>query len=137
MSLIGKCNLQRANSISRSRGITLIEVMIAVLVLAVGLLGLGALQSFALQSSQMASQRTLATTLATRVADEYRSYRSLDAPPQRIQADWAAEVARVLPNGALTHSRSGDEITITVTWRDDRDEDSPSDGDKIEFETRI
>lgn len=132
-----RSHAQPSTGLTLARGITLIEVMIAVLVLAVGLLGLGALQSFAIQSSQMASQRTLATTIAARVADEYRAYRSLADPPQAIQDDWDAEIVRVLPNGSLTHSRTGDVVTITVTWRDDRDESMPTDGDRIEFVTRI
>lgn len=124
-------------SLGCSRGITLIEVMVAVLILAVGLLGLGALQSFALQSSQFASQRTQATLLAARIADEYRVYRSLPAPPQALQQNWTAELNRVLPNATLTHQRAGDVLTVTVSWRDAREVDGPASGDQITFVTRI
>lgn len=125
-----------SRSPARARGITLIEVLITVLVLAAGLLGLSALQTLALQSSQMASQRTMATTLATRVADEYRAYRSLPRPPQAVRDAWAAEAARALPNGSLVHDRNGDVITITVTWRDDR-EDAAVGDDQLSFSTRL
>lgn len=121
----------------QARGATLIEVMIALLILGIGLLGLGALQSFALQSSQIASQRTLATTLAARVADEYRSYRSLAQPPQVLRDDWDAEAANLLPNGTVTTVRTVDTLTITVNWQDDREIGGPEDGDAIVFVTRI
>lgn len=128
--------IQARTSPARHRGITLIEVMITLFILAVGLLGVSALQAFALQSSQMAAQRTLATTLATRVADEYRAYRSLPMPPEGVRDDWTAEVSRVLPNGTLTHGRNGDIINITVRWRDDREDETVAD-DQISFVTRL
>lgn len=131
-----RMTLRSPISPARNRGITLIEVVITLLILAVGLLGVSALQAFALQSSQMAAQRTLATTLATRVADEYRAYRSLPMPPADVRDDWTAEVARVLPNGTLTHARNGDVITITVRWRDDREDEALAD-DEISFVTRL
>ena len=122
----------------RARGVTLIEVLIAVLVLSVGLLGLGALQGVALQSGQLSYQRTQATNMAYRVADEFRAHRSLQQPPQVIRDNWDTEMAQLLPNGTLTHARSGDELEITVTWRDDRDETLGADQtDRIVFRTRI
>ncbi|MGY6587092.1 MAG: type IV pilus modification protein PilV [Wenzhouxiangella sp.] len=111
-----------------SKGVTLIEVLIAVLVLSVGLLGLGALQGVALQSGQLSYQRTQATNLAYRVADEFRAHRSLTQPPQAIRNQWNADMASLLPNGTLTHARNGDELEITVTWRDDRERPPSDDG---------
>ncbi len=55
------------------RGFTLLEVMIALLVLSTGLLGLLALQTAGLRSSQMASMRTLATQYAYNITDRMRA----------------------------------------------------------------
>lgn len=122
----------------KSKGVTLIEVLIAVLVLSIGLLGLGALQGVALQSGQLSYQRTQATNIAYRVADEYRGYRSQSQPPAALRNQWIAEMNQVLPNGTLTHSRDGDVVTVTVTWRDDRDDAvSANEPDQITFQTRI
>ncbi len=126
-----------SRTLQRSTGLSLIEVLVALLVLSVGLLGLGALQGVALQSGQLSYQRTQATALAYRVGDEYRAYRSLPAPPQQLQANWTAEMNRLLPNGTLTHVRNGDQLTVTVTWRDDREVDRPAGDDQVTIETRI
>ncbi len=48
----------------RSRGFSLIEVLITILIFAVGLLGMAALQAVSMRSNQSANFRTQATALA-------------------------------------------------------------------------
>ena len=55
------------------RGFTLLEVLIALLVLSIGLLGLAALQTVGMRSSQMANMRTLATQIAYDMTDRMRA----------------------------------------------------------------
>lgn len=55
------------------RGFTLIEVLIAALILSIGLLGLAGLQARGLQFNQSAYQRTQATILAYSMADRLRN----------------------------------------------------------------
>jgi len=55
------------------RGFTLLEVLIALLILSIGLLGLASLQTNGLRSNQMASMRTTATQLAYDIADRMRA----------------------------------------------------------------
>lgn len=60
----------------RSRaGFSLIEVMIAVLVLSIGLLGMAALQGFSLQNTRSANYRSQATNLAYQLIDSMRGNR--------------------------------------------------------------
>ena len=54
-------------------GFTLIEVLIAMLVLAVGLLGLAGLQATSLKNNQSAYNRSQATQLAYDMADRMRA----------------------------------------------------------------
>lgn len=54
-------------------GFTLVEVLIAVVILAGGLLGLAGLQAMGLSSNQSAYNRSLATQLASDIADRMRS----------------------------------------------------------------
>jgi type IV pilus assembly protein PilV len=65
----GKSNIQD----KRQHGFTLLEVLIALLILSIGLLGLAALQTTGLRSNQMASMRTMATEAAYDITDRMRS----------------------------------------------------------------
>jgi type IV pilus assembly protein PilV len=75
MSVTGDSNMFRASihSNHKQAGFTLLEVLIALLVLSIGLLGLAALQTTGLRSNQMASMRTMATQLTYDVTDRMRS----------------------------------------------------------------
>src|SRR5690606_37357910 len=57
-----------------ARGFSLIEVMVAVLVLSLGLLGLAALQGLSMRNNQSANYRTQATNLAYEFIDTARGY---------------------------------------------------------------
>jgi len=56
-----------------NRGFTLLEVLIALLVLSIGLLGLAALQTIGLRSSQMATLRTLAVQETYAITERMRA----------------------------------------------------------------
>ena len=60
-------------TINNQAGFTLMEVLIALLILSIGLLGLASLQTNGLRSNQMASMRTTATQLANDIADRMRA----------------------------------------------------------------
>jgi type IV pilus assembly protein PilV len=64
---------QAACSACRQRGVGLIEVLVAVLVLAVGLLGVAALQAIALRNSQSSLERTQAVVLSYAILDAMRA----------------------------------------------------------------
>lgn len=57
---------------NRHRGFSLIEVLVALLVLSIGLLGLAALQTFSLQYNTGSYYRTQATFLAYEIIDRMR-----------------------------------------------------------------
>ena len=66
--------LRKSNHPPRKQsGFTLLEVLIALLILSIGLLGLASLQTNGLRSNQMASMRTTATQLAYDIADRMRA----------------------------------------------------------------
>ncbi|NBB93051.1 MAG: type IV pilus modification protein PilV [Gammaproteobacteria bacterium] len=124
------------------RGISLIEVLVAVLVLSVGLLGLAALQGFSLQSGQSAYQQTQATNIAYELSDHMRANRSVIRAGGAVPAldQWNFLAAELLPNGELDVDivdAANGIVAITVNWSDDRLDDAPDDGDSISIQTQI
>lgn len=59
-----------------TRGFSIIEVLVALVILSVGLLGLAALQAEGLRGSSSAIQRTAAVNLASDIADRMRANRA-------------------------------------------------------------
>ena len=146
----------------RQKGLSLIEVMIALAVFSFGLLALAALMASGLKYNTSALHRSYATSQAYDMADRMRANRlGLDAgyyndlsesdtdpdciesgctPEQMAHYDtwqWNTDNARLLPEGAGTVSlKSNDSgiYTITVAWNDDRDPDTAPDSFVSEFQ---
>lgn len=120
------------------RGFTLVEVLIALLVLSIGMLGIAALYLETLRASRSALVRTQAVTLAGSLADRMRANRS----PAGVYncggtceageggnaiaiADlnaWRAAVATQLPTGVGSvafvagAANTPDAYTVTISW---------------------
>lgn len=131
-------NANRMNVPSVQQGASLLEVMIAVVVLSVGLLGVAALQGSALQTTHSSLMRSQATTLAADMADRLRANRnqaisgaydtdfveavecaaptSTGTLPAQELEDWQIRLACGLPSGQGRIERSGNQITITTRW---------------------
>lgn len=134
---------------SNSRGFTLIEVMVTVVILSIGLLGLAGMQLNALKNSHGAQLRNQATVLAYEIGERIRSNRSAaqgggydiaaGTPPAASQdceisncnasemagydlEQWKTALLAALPAGDGEISRSADLITIAVLWDERRNE---------------
>ncbi len=127
----------------KQSGFTLVEVLVAMLVLAIGLLGLAGLMSSSLRNNLSASHRTQATWLAYDIIDRMRANRTsaiagsyaptlgtpvactVAAPSGTVQAQdiaaWKSQLACVLPNGdgsiVVTNAARA---TVVVRWNDSR-----------------
>jgi type IV pilus assembly protein PilV len=127
-----------------SRGFTLVEVMVALVVLSIGLLGIAGLYAVTLRSSGGAIYRMQAVNLASDMADRVRANRRAGlaynnapannncygaaavadcTPPQMAANDllvWNAQVATILPQGTTAVVAAGAaapfNYTITVNW---------------------
>lgn len=133
-----------------NNGFTLIEVLVAVIILAIGLLGLAGIQTVGLKNNQSAYMRSQATQLAYDIADRMRAnvagaatYTAIDppdaaetascktaagcTPAQLAQTDlyqWNTTLTNILPGGSGTIALAGNTFTITITWDDDHDDDN-------------
>ena len=93
----------------RQYGFTLLEVLIALLILSIGLLGLAALQTTGLRSNQMASMRTLATEAAYDITDRMR------ANPAGVAAN---EYVIALDKAPGETSATGTALADLTAWRE-------------------
>ena len=128
----------------RIRGFSLVESMVALVVLSVGLLGVARMYVYSLQNGRTGLLNSQAVILAAYVADRLRANRTarndyagaaanfgcinggVDCTPTQMAANdllvWQAEVANALPNGqatiAVNVATLPTTFVITVVWND-------------------
>ncbi len=121
------------------RGTSLIEVLVAVLIMGVGLLGIAAMQSTALRNSQSSLERSQAVIQTYAILDAMRANRAVaigggynmartcDAPPGAGLAnydrrEWINSMEEALGSAACgtINCPAGGTCTITVDWDDSR-----------------
>ena len=83
----------------KQTGFTMVEVLVALVVLAIGLLGIAALYLNSLQSGRTAIYRTQAVNLAADLADRIRANRTAQAAYGTLFADAEVEVAGCATTG--------------------------------------
>ncbi len=136
------------------RGVGLIEVLVAIVILAIGLLGLAGLQASGLRVGQGAMYRGIAAQFAYDMADRMRANgagaksgaytRALgatlpdpeDSPAAADQNDWMTRLTAALPGADGAVALTGDTATITVQWDDRRAaarESNPDDAQTAQF----
>jgi len=116
------------------RGTTLVETLVALVVLSVGLLGIAALQMTSLRNNRGAHLRSQAQVLAYDIADRMRANRNaamanayvvaMGAAPAGATLSaldliaWKATLANALPSGDGEITAAGNMFRITIQWTD-------------------
>ncbi len=130
--------LPKFDSRTQQRGMTLIEILVAIVVLSIGLLGLAGLQLKGLQVNQGSIYRWQAAILAEDIADRMRAdqtsalngcYVVTGGAPAACATggtlaainDWLQRI-KTLPNGTATIAAgaTANQVTISVSWLDTR-----------------
>jgi type IV pilus assembly protein PilV len=125
---------------TRQRGMTLIEILVAIVVLSIGLLGLAGLQLKGLQVNQGSIYRWQAAMLAEDIADRMRTdqasalnnqYQVTANVPaatgstqtQAVVSEWLQRV-QMLPGGkadiGTATGPNNNQVQIKITWTDTR-----------------
>ncbi|MTI63735.1 type IV pilus modification protein PilV [Methylophaga sp.] len=135
-------------SVEHEQGFTLVEVMVAVLVLAIGLLGMAHLHVTSMKVNQSAEFRSQATTLAANMFDRMRANQqaakngdyaltlNTDPPasPSNVAendiAEWLTKLNNTLPQGDASIVCPAFAATtefvcdITITWTEMQENDA-------------
>jgi type IV pilus assembly protein PilV len=119
-----------------SRGFSMLEVLISVLLVSTVLLSLALLQVISLRGSNSSYQRTASVVLANDIADKIRANQVAAAnyaiavgtaaavtPATRAQWDvrqWKDALAAALPNGdgSIVYDAANRVATVTIEWQD-------------------
>lgn len=158
---------QYGRRFSKQAGFTLMEVLIAILVLAFGLLGYAFLQTMTLRFAQSANQRTQATNLANAMFDQMRANRNGNVYrlylnggndyvgtvstagcrpalggniTEQFKANWTCRLGQAMGDGARANvsEPSHGQVAIRITWGDERWKVDPSaQSVSFNFETRL
>jgi type IV pilus assembly protein PilV len=130
----------------KQSGFTLLEVLVAMLVLSIGLLGLAGLMASSMRNNQSAYHSTQATWFAYDILDRMRANRTIalaggysaanalgspancstTAPSGSIAAQdiggWKNMIACGLPqgDGSITVTPASRQVSITIQWNDSR-----------------
>jgi len=120
-------------STRRQRGFSMIEVLIALLILAIGLLGMANMQASGMRSTHGAYLRTQATIMAGDILDSMRanvnaarggSYDiafsgTATCGATLVSCDldtWLTALAAILPAGDGQITTTGSDVTVEITW---------------------
>jgi type IV pilus assembly protein PilV len=134
-------DITKARIYRRASGFSLLEVLITILILAIGLLGMASLQAVSMRSNQSANFRTQATALAYMIIDRMRANSdavlhgeylapaaagSCGASPAATPTSrhdletWRQQLACQLPDGQGAIRFPGSTVVVEITWTDAR-----------------
>lgn len=130
---------QASTCTRRYCGVSLIEVLVAIVVLSIGLLGLAGLQASGMRVGQSSIHRTQAAQMAYDIVDRMRvnlpnaaDYDiALTAAAPAVNtcagavacldlADWRGRLEAMMPAGTGSVAVNGSEVAVVVQWDDSR-----------------
>lgn len=100
----------------RDRGFSLIEVLITVVILAIGLLGVAAVQVVSLQQTNNSYLQTQANIHAQDIAERMRANGGSSLPSSESDSIEQAVKNNLGPDATVQVAQAGSKATITISW---------------------
>jgi len=112
-------SISKSAYVTKQQGFSMIELLVSMLVFAVGLLGIISLQTYSMRMTHDAELMGQASLLVNSMADKLRVQGDqLDIAP------WKQQVELALPQGSGTVEKNGQLFTILVDWFESSDSTS-------------
>jgi len=117
--------MYRTIRMNKSRGVALIETLVAILIFAIGVLGLVGMQAAMIRAQSAGKFRADATNLSNEVIglmwldkSNVAKYATANCSGYQPCADWKNKVASGLPQGssAVTADAATGAVSVTLTW---------------------
>jgi type IV pilus assembly protein PilV len=132
----------------KQSGFSLLEVLITMIIVAIGLLGFAGLQTYSLKSNRVSMQRSMATLYAYSILDSMRAnaanrnnyVQAFTATPDSCDPTgiagsgdmatddmdyWNQAISCNLPQGQGRIAVNGTAVTISIRWKDGTTPDAP------------
>lgn len=107
---------------NKSKGFSLIEILVALVILSISLLALAGLMVQSTKNSSWGSHLTEAATLAQDILERFRAVRPQTDIPEGTNNDQVTAASGVTYTRTWTVTTNGDStlrnISVTVTWTD-------------------
>ena len=133
-------------ALAMQSGLSMLEVLVALVVLSIGLLGTAALQIQALQSAHSSYQRTIASVIATDAVERLWAHLATGSANRAVvetawRNHWSASPIPpnvvTLPGFDGTITQNGIAYTITVTWNEPRFADATGGQSSFVYTTNL
>jgi prepilin-type N-terminal cleavage/methylation domain-containing protein len=102
------------NGLTRQKGYSIMEVLIAIVIFAIGMMALAQLQGSLTRSSANANVRTVATNIAEETIENLRGFAQLDTDPAGVLPAYED----IATTSAGTETRGGINYSVTTTVSD-------------------
>ena len=110
-------------TLKNSRGFTLVEALIATVIVSIGFLGLSTLTTSAIRSLSLSNHRTTAATLVQDKLEEIKNDSYIKVTSAKYNTEDYNTMAEYLPYRRVVTITAGPEpntitITVTVSWKE-------------------
>tara|TARA_R110002072_G_scaffold101568_1_gene223652 strand:+ start:12018 stop:12446 length:429 start_codon:yes stop_codon:yes gene_type:complete len=113
-------------------GFSFLELLISLLIFAIGFLGLAALQNLSFKMTHDSVLQASAVSLSSSLVDQLRvKGNTFDL------SQWKTLISKELPNGNLALTKQGSQYQLKLQWQESQHSEDPSNNQHYEVKFRL